>query len=363
MGIPPQPPVTPRYAPDRFGEPIADIQRPARKPRKPLRRRKPSQWGPRLLVGFVGVVLLALGYGAYLAINSPIVAHMMQNPTVANQFPGVKSMNMLVIGRDYDYSNSDQVIRTKARSDMLMVAHLDFENNSVHMLSIPRDTRARIPGHGTHKINAAHAYGGPTLSAATVTRNYGIPVDHYMSLDFQGFEKAIDLMNGVNVTVDKKMDYDDNWGHLHIHLLPGEQHLNGNQTMGFVRFRHADNDMVRTARQQRVIAALKMKMLEPATLLAVPNILNTIDKHTESDFTTDQKIAIARFIKGAPKDKVEMQTLPSTEGNYYVYTDWQQATPLITQWFGVTPPKPTRDRHRSERFAAARRSKAAASEI
>jgi anionic cell wall polymer biosynthesis LytR-Cps2A-Psr (LCP) family protein len=105
-----------------------------------------------------------------------------------------------------------------------------------------------------------------------------------------------------------------------------------------VRFRHADSDLVRTQRQQALVASIKMKMLSPSTLIALPNIVNTIDRHVDSDFTLDQKIALAHFVRSAPKQNVTMVTLPSIEGSYYVYTDWAQATPLIQTWFGVTPP-------------------------
>ena len=172
-------------------------------------------------------------------------------------------MNLMVIGHDCDYNDKDQVIKTQGRSDMLMEAHLDFDRKTVTLLSIPRDTRAAIPGHGVSKINAAHFYGGPSLTEKTVEANFGVPSDKFIALDFQGFEKAIDLLGGVDLKVDRKMDYDDNWGHLHIHLKPGMQHLNGQQAMGFVRFRHADSDFVRIQRQQTLLAALKAKLARP----------------------------------------------------------------------------------------------------
>ncbi|MDR3710473.1 MAG: LCP family protein [Capsulimonadaceae bacterium] len=328
MGVPPRQPV----------RPVADTRSAQRSaPRKPVKR--PRSGIPRIVavIAAIGVFCVA-AFASYLVAKTPILRALMHNPTVANQFPGVRTMNIMIVGRDYDYNNQDQVIKTHARSDMLMVGRLDFENNTVRLLSIPRDTHAHIPGHGVHKINTAHAIGGPKLAAETITSNFGIPVDHYIAIDFQGFEKAIDLMHGVDVTVDRKMDYDDNWGHLHIHLLPGYQHLAGSDAIGFVRFRHADTDIIRTHRQQALVAAIKLKMVEPSTLVVLPSILNTVDKHVVSDLTTDQKIALAKFVRSAPRERVEMQTMPNQEGPYYVYTNWQDAAPLIQSWFGVEPP-------------------------
>lgn len=324
-----------------------------RLPARPVKRRRKASLVSSLLVLVTALLLCAAIFCGYLLAKTPVLRALLHHPTVANQFPGVAAMNVMIVGRDYDYNNQDQVIKTHARSDMLMIGRLDFTNGTVRLLSIPRDTHARIPGHGTHKINTAHAIGGPALAAQTITRNFGIPVDHYIALDFQGFEKAIDLMQGVDLSVDRKMDYDDNWGHLHIHLLPGEQHLNGEQAMGFVRFRHADSDLVRTKRQQALVAAIKRKMIAPSTLVELPAIINTINKHIDSDLTTDQKIALAQFIRSAPRQNVQMVTLPSTEGSYYVYTDWAQASPLIQTWFGVTPP-PSFDRPHRRRLLASR---------
>jgi LCP family protein required for cell wall assembly len=289
-----------------------------------------------VILGLIG------GYAGFLYRNSEFVrkhiVDVFHPPTMASEFPGVTQMNLMVIGRDYDYNNQDQVIRTHARSDMLMLAHIDIPTKTVHLLSIPRDTRAFIPGHGVSKINAAHAFGGPQLASQTVQENFGIPTDHYVALDFDGFQQAIDLLQGVDLTVDRKMDYDDNWGHLHIHLMPGPQHLNGEQAMGFVRFRHADSDLVRTQRQQALLAALKAKMVSVQTLKVLPQLLDTVDKHIDSDLTDQQKTALALFLQSVPKSNMDMQTVPSAEGGYYVETDWAQASPLIQSWFGVTPP-------------------------
>lgn len=321
--------------------------------------------------GMISLLLLAAVslYGGYLYRSSdalrkylPIIFHHgWHAPTPTEAFPGQPALNLLVIGRDYDYNNQDQIIKTRARSDMLMVAHLDFAKKSVSLLSIPRDTRAQIPGHGVTKINAAHAYGGPALTAQTVQQNFAIPSDRYVALDFQGFEQAIDLLGGVDLTVDKQMDYDDNWGHLHIHLKPGLQHLNGQQAMGFVRFRHSDSDLVRVQRQQNLLAALKAKLCAPQTLTKLPQLLDLLDAHIASDLTTDQKVALAQFVHDTPRDQIQMATLPSREAGASVMTDWTQSAPLIQRLFGIAPAqlaeadaatRPHRRRHRRpERLA------------
>ena len=333
-------------------------RKPASQPRKPLPPRSPSSkssakarkpFGAGRVFGLLALAVLA-GTSAYVATALhkhpnliPYVKNIIHPTTVADAFPGQKTLNLMVIGRDYDYSNSDQIIKTQARSDMLMMARIDFDQKKISFLSIPRDTRANIPGWGVSKINAAHAHGGPALTEQTVQNNFGIPTDKYAAIDFEGFEEAIDKLGGVDLNVDKKMDYDDNWGHLHIHLKPGMQHLNGQQAMGFVRFRHSDSDLVRVQRQQALLGALKAKLLDPRTLAELPDLLSILDRHLSSDMTTEQKVAIAQFVHDTPRDQILMETLPSTEGRVYVETDWPKARPMIQQTFGVTTPEDVAD--------------------
>lgn len=330
----PRQPLPPRPAP------TPSRRRPARS-----RKRKANGVGRFLGIGYL-VVLAGLAlYGGYVFRSSsalrkylPVIFGAGLHPkTPADVFPGRSAINLLVIGRDYDYTDKDQIIKSRARSDVLMVAHLDFPHKTVSLLSVPRDTRARIPGHGITKINAAHQFGGPALTAQTVQDNFGIPSDKFVALDFDGFEKAIDEISGVDLVVDKKMDYDDNWGHLHIHLRPGLQHLNGQQAMGFVRFRHSDSDLIRVQRQQTLIAALKAKLHQPQMLARLPQILDTLDSHVDSDLTTEQKVVLAQFIHDTPREQIQMSTLPSHPVGNSVATDWPQATPMIQKIFGVSP--------------------------
>ncbi len=310
------------------------------------KHRRPTRAGRLLGALLLGVLAGIAMYGGYVYRHSRMLQtylpalfrHGLRQPDMATAFPNRQTLNLLIIGRDADYSDQDQLLKSNGRSDMLMMGRIDIVGQRIDLLSIPRDTLARIPGHGTTKINAAHKWGGPTLTARTVDENFGIPTDQFVALDFAGFEQAIDLLGGVDVNVDKKMDYDDNWGHLHIHLLPGFQHLNGQQAMGFVRFRHSDNDLVRVQRQQALLAALKNKLRTPQTLARLPQLLDLLDAHLSSDLSTDQKLALARFIHDTGHDHIQMATLPSGPRGNEVVTKWAQASPMIETIFGVTPP-------------------------
>lgn len=300
---------------------------------------------PRSLAACTALIFLTVGgaYAGYLYRNSEAIQKylnpLLRGSSIEAAFPGKESLNLMIVGRDCDYDNKDRVIKSHARSDVLMVAHLDFARHAINILSIPRDTRAHVPGHGYTKINAAHAFGGPSLTASTVSENFGIPMDNYVALDFDGFKKAIDILGGVDCNVDKRMDYDDNWGNLHIHLSPGKQHLTGAQAVGFARFRHSDSDLVRTRRQQELISDLKVALMQPQTLTLIPKVLDVLDRNIDSDLTPNQRIAVALFARKVPRQCIAMDTVPSAIVGNSVEADWTRTAPIVKEWFGVDVPE------------------------
>ena len=127
------------------------------------------------------------------------------------------------------------------------------------MLSIPRDSRVKIDGHGWDKINHAYAYGGSKLSKSVVEKLLGIPIEYTVVMNFQGFVRMIDALGGVTIDVEKRMyysdPYDDDRG-LYIDLHPGVQKLNGKAAIEYVRYRDEEGDIGRVARQQKFLTAL-----------------------------------------------------------------------------------------------------------
>jgi len=236
---------------------------------------------------------------------------------------------------DHDYDNRDQIIWTSpGRSDSILLARFDFINKTVNALTIPRDTAVRIPGHdGIHKINAAHNFGGPALTIETIKSVFGVDTDNYVSVNFEGFQEIVNSIGGIDVNVPKKLDYDDNWGHLHIHLKPGYQHLNGYEAMGFVRMRHSDSDEMRSKRQHDFMEAMRTKVKSASTLGSLPNLINKVDKNLNRNLTNDQMLALVNFARTLPKENVILKTLPSFEGPSYVTVDSEKSEKLIQEMF------------------------------
>lgn len=244
------------------------------------------------------------------------------------------SMNLLVLGCDADYypGKPIPIPTSEGRSDSIMLAHIDFDKDSVDIISIPRDTACNIPGHrGYDKINAAHEWGGNKLTDATIKQDFGIQPDFTVAAHFSSFQKIVNAVGGVDLYVDKPLNYDDNWANLHIHLKPGFQHLNGYQAMGFVRIRHSDNDIVREQRQQEFLEALKKKVESPADFNALPDVLNAITDNLRSNLDLGQMLALAHWAASVPKSNIHTYIVPSIQGPSFVYTDQDAARQMLAK--------------------------------
>jgi len=299
-----------------------------------------------IALALVSVVFLAAGmvfgtfYWGSKTFRDAVNRHLGENPfkvwTPERQFPGVRAMNVLVLGVDRDLDNKRRVMKTNGRSDAILMARVDFANRTIHALTIPRDTAVNIPGRrGIHKINAAHSFGGPNLTVETIQAVFGIPTDAYVTINFDGFCKVVDAIGGVDINVEKRLKYDDNWGGLHVNLYPGYQHLNGYQAMGYVRMRHSDNDEMRSKRQHAFLEAVRTKLKHPATFLRLPAAVDRLADSLKRSpgLTLDQLFTLANFARSLPKENVHLETLPSIEGRSYVAVKREEAEETIRRIF------------------------------
>jgi LCP family protein required for cell wall assembly len=257
----------------------------------------------------------------------------------AVSFPGRTEINLLILGRDRDINNRKQVMKTRGRSDLIMLTRVDFEDRAAYLLSIPRDTWVRLPGSQRRsKINAAYAIGGARYAARAVENLVGVRAEYMLTIDYKGFAKAIDALGGVEVYVDRNMDYDDNWGDLHIHLKKGHQRLNGEQALGFVRFRHADrgpadSDFKRAERQQRLMTALKAKLRNPLTWPRLPYALDAVRPYLSTNLTFPQLLSLGAFVPQVPPPNLRMVTLPARSSGAAVYADPRKVGDVMRKYF------------------------------
>ena len=283
----------------------------------PRRRRRPPH-----RVGIARLALGLFGLGVVAAGAAGIYAHramkgffgkdgLTAKAVMEKPFGGKKKVFLLVLGVD----EKDRLLKTdQRRSDTMILAALDLEQQRVAALSLPRDTRVEIPGRQGHdKLNAAHTYGGAPLVRQTVSNLLGVTVDRFVKTDVGGFRAMVDLIGPIQMDVEKRMDYDDNWADLHIHLKPGHQSLNAEQVMGYVRFRHdATGDMGRMKRQQKFLRALAQKMLTPSGVAQLPQVMETAQRYIETDLTPRELWSVANLFRNLSMSQIATATLPGT---------------------------------------------------
>lgn len=193
-------------------------------------------------------------------------------------FPLTSPNNVLVLGSDARPKGSKEpgASSSGSRSDTIMLLRVGGGANS--KLSIPRDTLVNIPGHGLDKINAAYAYGGAELSVQTVEQYLGIEVNHVMEVNFDSFPKLIDSMGGVTYKgscVVSKINGGYKNGGYTLRLKSGRTHIDGKQALALARTRKnlcnpRENDLARVQRQQKILNAMKWRMLSPGAFVRLP---------------------------------------------------------------------------------------------
>jgi polyisoprenyl-teichoic acid--peptidoglycan teichoic acid transferase len=302
---------------------------------------------PRLLRGLFLLVLLAplgtimLLYATSRSVRDALAALARGELSPAVSFPDRAQINLLILGRDRDIDNHKRLMKTRGRSDLIMLTRLDFENRAAYLLSIPRDTWVRLPGSARHaKINAAFAIGGARYAARAVDGLVGVRPQYMLTLDYHGFVKAIDALGGVDIDVDRNMDYDDDWGDLHIHLRKGRQRLNGRQALGYVRFRHsdtgaADSDFKRAERQQRLMAAIKERVKNPLVWLRLPYALDAVRPSLSTNLTFGQLLCVGAFVPRVPKPNLRLLSLPARSSGAVVYASREKMQELVRKYFQV----------------------------
>jgi len=223
----------------------------------------------------------------------------------------VQTQTILLMGRDVPYVDGRPAENAPSRSDTMMVVSVDPPRRRLTVLSIPRDTRVEIPGHGPDKINAALALGGPALAMQTVQNLLDVPIDRYMVLNIEGLIRMVDLIGGIDLEVPTNMRYTDRAGGLRIRLKKGFQHLDGKKAHEFVRFRHdSHGDIGRIGRQQAFIQAVTKKLLSPQGLFSIPQLVGALQENVETDIDGGQLLAIAAYAKGLDRDEIRMAMLP-----------------------------------------------------
>lgn len=206
-------------------------------------------------------------------------------------------------------------------ADTMLLIRFDPDSEELTVLSIPRDTRTEVDGLGVTKLNEANREGGPALAATSISELLDdVRIDRYVRINVQGVEKLIDALGGVDLYVPKDMKYTDESQHLYIDLEEGEQHLDGEEAMQFLRYRYdAHGDIGRVQRQQMLMRAMQEQALSPTTIARIPQILSVIQSHVDTNLSVEELIALVGFASRMERTDVQMVMLPgdfSAPGQY-----------------------------------------------
>jgi len=318
-------------------------------------RTRPSSRS-KLLRGVLSVILIIVGLpllwatisagrGFYVAVRES-VAHS-QLPLLTNVLPSVSGqsqerqsnisiggeplpdwqkkerVNILLLGID---QREDQY--GPWRTDTMIVLTIDPENMTAGMLSIPRDLWVPIPGYSENRINTAHYTGdlkkfpggGPALATKTVQYNLGITIHYYVRVNFSGFIKAIDTIDGIDIYVEKEIDdplYPDNaYGYDPLYIPAGLQHMDGELALKYARTRHSGSDFDRLRRQQQVIMAVRDKVLRfellPQLLPKLPELLKTVGDAVQTDLQLKEMLNLVQLASQIDDEHIKTAVIDSS---------------------------------------------------
>ncbi|MFD1037160.1 LCP family protein [Virgibacillus byunsanensis] len=235
--------------------------------------------------------------------------------------PTEDNVSILIMGVDESETRGNE---GNALSDTLILATLNKEENSVNMVSIPRDSYVYIPEVGYEtKINHAHSYGGTDATVETVENLLDIPVDYHVKVNFDAFIDVVDAINGINVEVPYEL-YEQNSEDVAgaIHLLPGEQDLNGEEALALARTRKLDNDIERGKRQQEIIKSVVKKSISLGSVFKYDNIIDAVGDNMTTNMTFDEMKSFVSYGSSSSNLDFETHTLEGYDyqpGNTYYY--------------------------------------------
>lgn len=278
----------------------------AGEPGDPGSNKRKRRWPKRLLIGLLALVVVVVGGGVLYAftINHSFThnVHRAGNmppdtPSASSDKPrpkkdkSDKSLDFVLMGSD---SRDASDMKHNARSDTLMVVHLDGDRHAAHIISFPRDMYVDIPGRGKNKINAAYSFGGPQLAVRTLEQLTNVRMDHFFQVDFTGFIKLTKNLGGVTVTNDHAFSSGS------YHYPKGKVTLKGKKALKFVRERHKlpHGDLDRSKNQRKVVQALLSKGLSKDTIKN-PSKFNTFVSGVATQITADHQLSNGKIRKTA----------------------------------------------------------------
>ena len=332
------------------------------------RRSAKSDWKLSLLSVFLVIFVAGGFYAAYLfystirdvvahaQLGGPVISGTGSAQTDLQPTPDIaqERVNILLLGTDQRSGENGP-----SRTDTMIVVTVDPQTKSGGMLSIPRDLWVSIPGHSEGRINTAHFYGeaddypggGPALAKKTVQYALGVPIHYYVRVNFDGFVKLVDAINGITINVEEPI-HDDrypdgSYGYMTIDIPAGEQLMDGQTALQYARARHGGSDFQRARRQQQVLKAIRDKVMRlDIPLTKIPEMLRIVGDSVRTDLSLSDMYALAKLGREIDVESIrsavidETLTTPQTtpDGAQVLIPDRALMREVIKDLFGGPAP-------------------------
>ncbi|MDR1740552.1 MAG: LCP family protein [Synergistaceae bacterium] len=268
---------------------------------------------------------MAVSSGDSRAVDGLVPEQRYPNSVSLNVDPILGTVNVLLVGLDE--------VDGGVRSDAIALAVFDQDDSAMRILSIPRDSRVFIPGRGWDKVNHAYAYGGIDLLKDTMMNLLGVGVNYFVVLNYQSFPRVIDLLGGVDIEVDKHMQYTDYSAKLFINIPKGMRHMDGKTALEYVRFRHDPlGDVGRVQRQQKFLAVVMDKVKSVSIVPKIPDLINEFVYAVNTDLTPMEGLRLAQFALSLPRERIQFRMAPGQATYIGNLSYWLLDTVEMSKW-------------------------------
>ena len=271
--------------------------------------------------------------------------------------PVVRGSPQTIMIAGSDRRHGDKKLGLKPRSDTIILARID-PGKGVALLSLPRDLKVEIPGHGTDKLNVAYTLGGPKLAIKTVKNATGLAINHFIDVSFHGFAEGVNALGCVYVDIDRRyfnnnagLGYGQNYAV--INVKPGYQKMCGQRALEYVRYRHTDNDLVRGARQQDFLRQVRSQVTGRKLLDNVGKLIDIFADNTRSDIqSTGALRRLLKIMLGVQDKPIKQVKFHGRLGESYVTASPAQIKAATRQFLYLRPAKGPLSKERKRSKAA-----------
>jgi polyisoprenyl-teichoic acid--peptidoglycan teichoic acid transferase len=249
----------------------------------------------------------------------------------------------MIIGSDKRAKTARDAEDGYGRSDTVILVRLDPDKEATAIMSLPRDLKVEIPGHGTDKLNAAYTQGGARLTLRTVKAFTGLSINHVINVDFGGFREAVNAVGCVYMDIDRRY-FNDNSNpadqYATIDVQQGYQRMCGQDALDYVRYRHEDNDLVRAARQQEFLRQGKAQVGVGDLLSDRGELYEIFGRYTSSDIRSRSAVVrLLRLVVASATHPIREVHFEGRIGPTYVTASQPRVQKLVDEFLGVQETK------------------------